>query len=661
MVSDDIPSSKRLRPCQFILFYLRVHVFHAKKRSEIPKLLRVQEQARSRNYSRDNSSRLAGRLNYTFQELFPAFSVRYVYKLLQQDALGCFLWNFSPSPHTSLLNPRGGDIINFKDSNNDGWGDLAGITSKLDYVKELGVDAIWVCPFYDSPQEDMGYDIANYEKVWPRYGTNEDCFQMIEEAHKRGIKVIVDLVINHCSEEHEWFKESRSSKANPKRDWFFWRPPKGYDEKGNPIPPNNWRSFFGGSAWRYDEKTGEFFLHVFALGQPDFNWENEECRKAIYDSSVGYWLRHNVDGFRIDVGSMYSKVEGLPDAPITDPTVPYQKGTEFFINGPRIHEYHKEMHNYILSQVPEGKEIMTVGEVGIGNEDDFRVYTSAKEGELNMMFNFKHTSVGENQNANFKLALAESFLFIENTDCWSTIYLENHDQPRSVSRFGSDSPKWREISSKMLATLIISLTGTVFIYQGQELGMPNFKNRKIEQIKCVEGTGTYAAIKRDYGEDSEKMKKFFEALALISRDHGRTPFPWSADEPSAGFSKDAKPWIDMNESFRDGINAESELNDKDSVFFFWKKALQVRKEHKDILVYGHNFQFIDLDNDKLFMFTKDTDNKKMFAVFNFSSDNTDFSVPDNEASYTMFFGNYANSNGDSRTLQPWEGRLYLLK
>ncbi|CAI4547272.1 AQG_2a_G0028170.mRNA.1.CDS.1 [Saccharomyces cerevisiae] len=213
----------------------------------------------------------------------------------------------------------------------------------------------------------------------------------------------------------------------------------------------------------------------------------------------------------------------------------------------------------------------------------------------------------------------------------------------------------------MLATLIISLTGTVFIYQGQELGMPNFKNRKIEQIKCAEGTGTYAAIKRDYGEDSEKMKKFFEALDLISRDHGRTPFPWNDDKPSAGSSKDAKPWIDMNESFRDGINAEAELNDKDSVFFFWKKALQVKKEHKDILVYGHNFQFIDLDNDKLFMFTKDTDNKKMFAVFNFSSDNTDFSVPDEGASYTMFFGNYADSNGESRTLQPWEGRLYYMK
>lgn len=191
--------------------------------------------------------------------------------------------------------------------------------------------------------------------------------------------------------------------------------------------------------------------------------------------------------------------------------------------------------------------------------------------------------------------------------------------------------------------------------------MPNFKNRKIEQIKCAEGTGTYAAIKRDYGEDSEKMKKFFEALDLISRDHGRTPFPWNDDKPSAGSSKDAKPWIDMTESFRDGINAEAELNDKDSVFFFWKKALQVRKEHKDILVYGHNFQFIDLDNDKLFMFTKDTDNKKMFAVFNFSSDNTDFSVPDEGASYTMFFGNYADSNGESRTLQPWEGRLYYMK
>lgn len=555
----------------------------------------------------------------------------------------------------------------FKDSNNDGWGDLAGITSKLGYLKELGVDAVWICPFFESPQEDMGYDIANYEKVWPRYGTNNDCFDLINEAHKAGIKVIVDLVLNHCSAEHEWFKESRASKDSPKRDWFIWKKPKGYTADGNPIPPNNWRSFFGGSAWEFDEPTQEFYLHVFATGQPDFNWENETTRKAIYDSAVGYWLDHGVDGFRIDVGSMYSKVAGLPDAPVTEPGLPYQDGTQFFVNGPRIHEFHKEMHQYVLHKVTDGREIMTVGEVGFGQESVFKEYTSAREGEINMLFNFKHTSVGTGpfkydlvpfSLKDWKLALAENFLFINGTDCWATAYIENHDQPRSVSRFGNDSPRWRKVSAKLLAVLEISLTGTLYVYQGQELGQINFRNWTIEQYEDIECTGNYKMIEEKYGKDSKEIENFMKGAALISRDHARTPFPWTKDEPFAGFTHAEKPWFSMNESFKDGINAAEEQEDPDSVLNFWKKALQVRKEHKDIMVYGYDFEFVDLDNEKLFMYTKRNGGKKLFAALNFSDDEVEFSVPNANAKYSLIFGNYDEVDGDVRTLKPWEGRLY---
>ncbi|EHN02184.1 YGR287C-like protein [Saccharomyces cerevisiae x Saccharomyces kudriavzevii VIN7] len=295
----------------------------------------------------------------------------------------------------------------FKDSNNDGWGDMKGIASKLEYIKGLGVDAIWISPFYDSPQDDMGYDIANYEKVWPIYGTNEDCFALIEKTHKFGMKFITDLVINHCSSEHEWFKESRSSKTNPKRDWFFWKPPKGYDDEGNPIPPNNWKSYFGGSAWTFDEKTQEFYLRLFCPRQPDLNWESEDCRKAIYESAVGYWLDHGVDGFRIDVGSLYSKVVGLPDAPITDKNSLWQSSDPLTLNGPRIHEFHQEMNRFIRNRVKDGREIMTVGEMQHASDTTKKLYTSASRCELGELFNFSHTDVGTSPLFRYNLVPAE--------------------------------------------------------------------------------------------------------------------------------------------------------------------------------------------------------------------------------------------------------------
>lgn len=508
----------------------------------------------------------------------------------------------------------------FYDSNDDGWGDMKGIASKLPYLKELGVDAIWISPFYDSPQDDMGYDIANYEKVWPTYGSNEDCFALIKKTHDLGMKFITDLVINHCSSKHEWFKESRSSKTNPKRDWFFWIPPKGYDSDGKPIPPNNWRSYFGGSAWTFDEATSEFYLRLFAETQPDLNWENEECRKAIYESAVGFWLDHGVDGFRIDVGSLYSKVPGLPDAPVVDKDTVWQVSDRYTMNGPRIHEFHKEMNKFIRERVKDGREIMTVGEMQHASDETKKLYTSASRHELGELFNFSHTDVGTSpffrynlipsDLKDWKLALAELFRYINGTDCWSTIYLENHDQPRSITRFGDDSPNYRVLSGKLLSVLLSVLTGTLYVYQGQEIGQINFKNWPVEKYEDVEIRTNFASIKAEHGEDSAQMKKFLKAIALISRDHARTPMQWTREEPNAGFSgPTAKPWFYVNESFRDKINVADEVDDPNSLLNFWKKALEFRKAHKEITVYGYDFEFIDLDNKKLFSFTKNKEVK----------------------------------------------------
>lgn len=556
----------------------------------------------------------------------------------------------------------------FKDSNNDGWGDINGIRSKLSYLKDLGITAVWICPFYDSPQQDMGYDIRDYDKVWPTYGTNEDIFNLIKEAHDLGIKILVDLVINHCSSEHKWFKESRASKNNAKRDWFYWRKPKGFKKDGTPLPPNNWRSYFGGSAWQYDEKTGEFYLRMFASGQPDLNWENLDCRAAIFEDSMGFWLRNGVDGFRIDTAYLYSRDTTFPDAPVTNPKSEYQDPGAFVANGPRIHEFHKLMHYYMLSQINDKRIIMTVGEVGTAGDDVRLRYTSAKSNEVSEIFTFKHTELGVSKDFKFdlvpftlkewKLALADSFLWINGTDSWSTVYLENHDQARSISRFADDStPESRVASGKMLAALLVSLTGTMYIYQGQELGSINLKNTPIEEYEDVEVKTNYKIVSEKYGADSKEMKDYIKGVSSVSRDHARTPLPWSSKGSTGGFSDSAKPWFIMNKTFKDGINVADETKDPNSVLNFWKRAIKVRKENKDILVYGYNFKFYDLESNEIFAFTKEYDTKRLFAIFNFTKKDVSFKFPDAK-SYKLFFGTHPDANGSVTSLKPWEGRLY---
>uniref|UniRef100_A0A0C4DJD6 Glycosyl hydrolase family 13 catalytic domain-containing protein n=1 Tax=Fusarium oxysporum (strain Fo5176) TaxID=660025 RepID=A0A0C4DJD6_FUSOF len=370
----------------------------------------------------------------------------------------------------------------FKDTNGDGIGDIPGIISKLDYIQDLGVDIIWVSPHYKSPQVDMGYDISDFQDIHEPYGALEDCQRLIQEIHDRGMRVIFDLVINHTSNQDPWFIDSRSSLTNPKRDWYFWRQPK-VDGNGNKCRPNNWRSQFTKPAWTFDDTTQEYYIHVYASGQPDLNWENEACRREIYDNAIKFWLDLGVNGFRVDTVNKFSKVSGLPDAPIVEPDQETQTAVFHYTNGPRIHEYLCEM-----KQVMAPYDIMTVGELPNTPylEDVWKhISPNSQPGshEIDMVFNFDTVNLGQTpgnrflpipfDNNDFKLCLTKWQKLPETTGDWTTVFLENHHQGRSVSRFGSDLPEFRERVAKMLATLLATMTGTLFLYQGQEIGMIN--------------------------------------------------------------------------------------------------------------------------------------------------------------------------------------------
>lgn len=545
----------------------------------------------------------------------------------------------------------------YKDSNGDGVGDIPGIISTLDYVKNLGVDVIWLSPAYDSPQDDMGYDISDYESVYPKYGTMEDMDNLIEQVHKRGMKLILDLVINHTSSEHQWFKESRSSKDSPKRNWYIWQPPK-YDEDGNRHPPNNWSSIFSQSAWEWDEGSQEYYLHLFAKTQPDLNWENEETRQAIYKSALTFWYEKGVDGFRIDTAGIYSKVPTYENAPIVFPDREIQPCGHVFNSGPRIHEFHKEM----FSQVTSKYDVMTVGEVGACSREDQLKYVSAKEGEMNMMFLFDLVDLGSIPNDKFdfvgfnlfdlKKATDNMSSFIKGTDAWSTVFIENHDQARSISRFGDDRPEFRFKSGKLLATLLTTLTGTLFLYQGQEIGMTNVPEEwdldeylDIATINYLETFGK--------GKTPEEMKKLKHNINLVARDNARTPVQWD-DSEYGGFST-AKPWMRTNDNFKE-INAASQVNDPDSLYNYYKKALQIRKELKNALIYGE-LEILDFDNEKVFSYIKAGTEKTVYVVLNFTLEEIEFKKLV-DGNLDLVLTNQAKLR--EGTLSPWEARVYTV-
>lgn len=551
----------------------------------------------------------------------------------------------------------------FQDSNGDGVGDIPGIISKLDYIKDLGVDIIWVCPFYESPQVDMGYDISNYEDIHRPYGTLADVEQLIKQCHERGMRVIFDLVINHTSNLHPWFQESRSSKDSPLRDWYIWRPPK-YDKDGKRQPPNNWRSHFSGSAWTWDEKTQEYYLHLFASEQPDLNWENPETRKAIYKTSMLFWLEKGVDGFRVDTVNMYSKDPILADAPIKQPEKFDQLAVDLFCNGPKIFDYLREMN-----EIMKPFDVMTVGELPNTPEvERVLAYVSAKEERLNMVFNFDAVYLGQGSDArfnmhkftlaDFKKALSKWQTSIIGNDAWTTAFLENHDQGRSISRFASDAPEYRERSGKLLAILTTCLTGTLYIYQGQEIGMINMpKSWPVEEYKCIKTVNHWKMVKELSNNDPVELSKALRGIQEVGRDHARTPMQWDSS-PNAGFTaSNVKPWMRVHDEYPT-INVQNQISDPSSVLSFWKQMLRLRKEQADLLIYG-DYQVYDLENTDTFIFSKSYHGTYALVALNFTAESKEFDNPiADKGKFELLISNIDSPMG---TLAPYEGRVYLVK
>lgn len=532
----------------------------------------------------------------------------------------------------------------FKDSNGDGIGDIPGIISTLDYVKSLGVDVIWLSPMYESPQEDMGYDISDYQKIHGAYGTMENMNDLILQVHKRGMKLILDLVINHTSVEHKWFQESRSSKTSPKRDWYIWKPPK-YDANGNRLPPNNWASVFSGSAWEYDELTDEYYLHIFAKGQPDLNWENATTRQAIYDEAIIFWLEKGIDGFRIDTAAMYSKDQTFDNVPIVNPNCQWQPCISMYQNGPRIHEFHKEMYQKTFSKY----DAFTVGEIGSASVEESLKYVSLKANELNMMFLFDMLGIGigrppiSKDLVRFKNVIKKNFLLMDEGDGWSTFYLENHDQPRSISVFGDDSSKYREKSGKLLTLLQTTLSGTLFLYQGQEIGMTNIpKDWPIECYLDIESNNYY----------KENGVKSLGHINQLARDNGRTPVQWNGSK-NAGFTT-GEPWMRINDNYP-YLNIQAQESDPESLLAFWKRCLKMRKMHKSFFIHG-KLNIIDENNEDVLYYSKDSGDGCAYVALNFSRSRQRF-VNHLSSNLQLLVSNLSFS--DSQWLEPFEGRVYL--
>ncbi|KAK5330663.1 hypothetical protein LTR70_000493 [Exophiala xenobiotica] len=479
---------------------------------------------------------------------------------------------------------------NFLDSNGDGLGDVPGIISKVSYIKSLGVDTIWLPPIFASPQKDMGYDIADYRSIHAPYGTVADVQKLIDELHSQQMRLLMDLVVNHTSDEHEWFKESRSSRTSAKRDWYFWRDPK-YDEQGIRKEPNNWKSVFGGSAWHFDETTGQYYLALFLLSQPDLNWTNYAMRQATYDD-MRFWLDRGVDGFRIDSMNLMSKHPNLPDGKVVTDE-PYQSGAEFFASGPKMHDYVREMR----AEVFDNYDIMTVGELGF-TKDEHSVgqYVAKDRRELNMLFTGDIVDMdfgpnGKYERSDFHPSKIRNVTNLWQTampklNGWNSVYLDNHDSGRSLSRYASDAPEHRAAAAKMLATYMATLSGTLFLLAGQEIGMANLgKDYGADAYIDVEAKNHYKAVLKARGGDESRVADVLKELQLKARDHGRLPMQWDSSPNAVFTTTDSKPWMTINKDHKEW-NAASQIDDSTSVMAYWKQMLALRKQNTDILVYG---------------------------------------------------------------------------
>ncbi len=530
----------------------------------------------------------------------------------------------------------------FMDSDGDGVGDLCGITSRLDYLKELGVDVIWLSPVYQSPNDDNGYDISDYRAIMEEFGTMEDFDEMLSAIHERGMKLVMDLVVNHTSDEHAWFVESRRSEDNPYRDYYVWR--EGKDGK----EPNNWGSCFSGPAWEYDQTTDKYYLHLFSKKQPDLNWDNPKVRAEVF-SMMKWWCEKGIDGFRMDVISLISKEPGLPDG-VVAPGALYAGCP--CANGPHVHEYLQEMNREVLSRY----DLMTVGECAGVTIDEAKKYASLDGTELNMVFQFEHVELdngdfGKWTDRRVSLKEFKQTMTRWQTElagaAWNSLFLGNHDQPRSVSRFGCDAPEYREVCAKMLATCLHMMQGTPYVYQGEELGMTNCPFESVEELRDIESINAYAELTEAGKIAPEDMMRF---LRMRSRDNARTPMQWD-DSENAGFTK-GSPWIMVNPNYVD-INAESERQDPDSVFSYYKKLIALRKQEK-VIVYG-TYRLLEPDREDLYVYTRTLDDEKLLVICNFTKEETKYQIPEAYRAGTVLIGNRERKRLESdMCLQPYE-------
>ena len=532
----------------------------------------------------------------------------------------------------------------FYDSNGDGIGDLKGITEKLDYIKSLGVDVIWLNPVYDSPNDDNGYDIRNYFEIMREFGSMNDWEELLNEMHGRGLRLIMDLVVNHTSDEHQWFINSRSDKNSSYRDYYIWRDPV------NGGRPSDWGSHFSGSAWDYDELSRQYYLHLFTKKQPDLNWENPAVREDVY-TMMRWWLDKGIDGFRMDTINMLSKTPGFPSVgDMQDGKFRY--AGKFFTNGPRIHEFLKEMYREVLSRY----DVMSIGETPNVSPETAIEYTSPESEELDMLFQFEHMTVDQSLDnkweeipfdlVKFK-AVIEKWQRVLHGRGWNSNYLMNHDQPRSVSRFG-DEGVFRVPSAKMLLTMLLTLEGTPFIYQGEEIGMINARFTDISEYRDVEIKNHWREVLKDGGDRAKAL----DAYARTGRDNSRTPMQWSAKK-NAGFTT-GHPWIEAGRSYED-INVENDLMSEDSVIVFLRAMTSIRKENP-ALVYG-DFRQIFPEHRNLFIYCRRLDDNEFLVILNFSAEESEIELKEIE-DMRMLIGNYSDQDHEKTVIRPFEARVY---
>ena len=540
----------------------------------------------------------------------------------------------------------------FQDSNGDGYGDLNGIRQRLPYLKELGIDVIWLNPIYASPQVDNGYDISDYTAIEPTLGTMEDFDALLAEAHEMGLKIILDLVVNHTSDQHKWFLEAKKSKDNPYHDYYIWK-----DEV-----PNNWGSSFGGSTWEYVPEVDQYYLHLFAKEQPDLNWDNPVVRQEVYDI-LRFWLDKGIDGFRMDVITLISKDPAYPDGPVVQNKA-YGSYYVGCATGPHVHEYLQEMNREVLSKY----DIMTVGEAPHTSADEAMDYTGADRGELNMVFHFDHMHLDYDENGKYarnRVKLTDLKQVFTEWDekmnaCggWNSLYWSNHDQARAVTRFGDESPEYRVVSAKMLGTALHMLQGTPYIYEGEEIGMTNAFFNKIEDYRDVEALDIF----KDFtGRKGFSAKDTLKLLRLKSRDNARTPMQWNA-EKNAGFSE-AEPWIAVNDNYKT-INAEASVKDPKSVFSYYKKLVQLR--HEVSVITDGVYKLLDADNEKVYTYLRKNEDETLLVICNFTKETIVYPVGDFvEASQgTLFISNYDDAPqqyADAIDLKPYGAYVYEIK